>query len=164
MMTRERLISFAAVPIAAALLFAAFPAYSQGQREIKKEEPAKGQNPMKTFRGIESAWQKEDAKRLSSFVGKGRVYLDVKGIGDKGGFYSRSQVKYLFKDMFKTDDQLSFEFVKFDDLEKPDRKVYGIAYRSCKNNRSGKVFRDKVYVTLGREGPGWVLAEIKTTR
>ena len=164
MMTRERLIRLTAASIAIPVLLAAAPALSQEPRDIRRGEEQAAPNPMKTFKGIESAWQKEDAKRLAGFVGKGRVHLDIKGVGDKGGYYSKSQVRYLFKDMFKADDQVSFEFVKFDDLENPDRKVYGIAYRSCKNNRSGKVFRDKVYVTLGREGPAWVLAAIKTTR
>ncbi len=164
-MTRERLIRFTAASIAIPVLLAAAPAFSQEKREIEKERQlVKMEDPLKVFKGIESAWRKESANGLASFVGRGRVFLDIKGVGKKGGYYSKSQVKYLFKDMFKADDQLKFEFVKFHNLEKPDRKVYGIAYRSCKNNRSGKVFQDKVYITLGREGPAWVLAEIKTTR
>lgn len=165
MMTRERLIRLTAASIAIPVLLAAAPAFSQENREIEEvERRVKMEDPLKVFKGIERAWKKENADGLASFAGRGRVYLDVRGIGKKGGYYSKSQVKYLFKDMFKADDQLKFEFVKFHNLEKPDRKVYGIAYRSCKNNRSGKVFQDKVYVTLGREGPAWVLAEIKTTR
>jgi hypothetical protein len=171
-MTRERLIRLATASIAIPVLLASAPSFSQNKKEIKRsdreikknEHEIKMQDPRLVFAGIESAWQSEDANRLAGFVGKGRVYLNIRGVIDKGGYYSRSQVKYLFKDMFKADDQLRFEFVKFNDLDKPDRKVYGIAYRSCKNNRSGKVFQDKVYVTLGREGPAWVLAEIKTTR
>ncbi len=165
MMTREKLIRLTAASIAIPVLLAAAPAFSQEKREIKKEERSvKVQDPLKVFKGIERAWKKENADGIASYVGNGRVHLDVRGIGKKGGYYSRSQVKYLFRDMFKADDQLKFKFVKFHNLEKPDRKVYGIAYRSCKNNRSGKVFQDKVYVTLGREGPAWVVAEIKTTR
>ena len=170
MMTRASLIRLTAASIAIPVLLAAVPSFSQDKkkgkdREIEKEEPAvKVQDPLKVFKGIEKAWQKENADGIASYAGNGRVYLDVRGIGQKGGHYSRSQVKYLFKDMFKADDQMKFEFVKFHNLEEPDRKVYGIAYRSCKNNRSGKVFQDKVYVTLGREGPAWVVAEIRTTR
>ena len=166
-MTRVRMIRLTAASIAIPVLLAVAPAFSQEKREIKKEEQktkAMAQDPLKVFKGIERAWQKENADVLASYAGQGRVFLDVRGIGKKGGYYSRSQFKYLFRDMFKTDKQLKFEFVKFHNLEKPDRKVYGIAYRSCKNNRSGKVFQDKVYVTLGREGSAWVVAEIKTTR
>lgn len=169
-MTRVRLIRLTAASIAIPVLLTAAPTFSQEvqkdkDREIDKEEPAvKVQDPLKVFKGIEKAWQKENADGIASYAGGGRVFLDVRGIGQKGGYYSRSQVKYLFKDMFKADDQLKFEFVKFHNLEEPDRKVYGIAYRSCKNIRSGKVFQDKVYVTLGRDGPAWVVADIRTTR
>lgn len=170
-MTRVRLIKLAAASIAIPVLLAASPSFSQDikkidKREIKKEDKktVAVQDPLKVFKGIEKAWQKENADGIAMYAGSGRVFLDVRGIGKKGGYYSRSQVKYLFKDMFKIDDQLKFEFVKFKNLEEPDRKVYGIAYRSCKNHRSGKVFQDKVYVTLGREGSAWVVAEIKTTR
>ena len=165
-MTRDRLIRLTAASIAIPVLLAAAPSFSQDKREIPKkdEKTIKVQDPLKVFKGIERAWQKENADGIASYAGKGRVFLDVRGIGKKGGYYSKSQVRYLFKDMFKADDQLKFKFVKFHNLEEPDRKVYGIAYRSCKNHRSGKVFQDKVYVTLGREGSAWVVAEIKTTR
>jgi hypothetical protein len=164
-------LTAALIVIPALLLLAATPAFSQersipDKRKIEKRKPAaaSSQDPLKVFKGLERAWQKKNADDIASYAGEGRVFLDVRGIGKKGGYYSRSQVKYLFKDMFRTDDQVKFEFIKFQNLEEPDRKVYGIAYRSCKNNRSGKVFQDKVYVTLGREGPSWVVAEIKTTR
>ncbi|HER43841.1 MAG TPA: hypothetical protein ENO08_05225 [Candidatus Eisenbacteria bacterium] len=164
-------LTAAPIVMTALLYLAAPPALSQqrdspDKRKIEKKEqaPAAAQDPLKVFKGLERAWQRENADEIASYAGEGQVFLDVRGIGKKGGYYSRSQVKYLFKDMFEADDQVKFEFVKFQNLEEPDRKVYGIAYRSCKNNRSGKVFQDKVYVTLGREGPGWVVAEIKTTR
>jgi ketosteroid isomerase-like protein len=170
-MTRDRFIRLAAASIAIPVMLAASPSFSQEirkdkEREVEKKETkaAAAQDPLKVFKGIEKAWQKKNADGIASYASEGQVFLDVRGIGRKGGYYSRSQVKYLFMDMFKADDQLKFEFVKFHNLEEPDRKVYGIAYRSCKNNRSGKVFQDKVYVTLGREGPAWVVAEIKTTR
>jgi hypothetical protein len=171
MMTRVRLIRMTAASIAIPVLLTASPSFSQDievieKKELKKEngKTVEAQDPLKIFKEIERAWQKENADGIAAFAGEGQVFLDVRGIGKKGGYYSKSQVKYLFKDMFKVDDQLKFEFVKFQNLEEPDRKVYGIAYRSCKNIRSGKVFQDKVYVTLGREGPAWVVAEIKTTR
>ena len=170
-MTRVRLIRLTAASIAIPVLLTASPSFSQDiekieKRELKKEKEKTVvvQDPLKVFKGIERAWQKENADGIAVYARSGRVFLDVRGIGKKGGYFSRSQVKYLFRDMFKVDEQLKFEFVKFKNLEEPDRKVYGIAYRSCKNHRSGKVFQDKVYVTLGREGSAWVVTEIKTTR
>jgi hypothetical protein len=169
-MTRASLIRITAASVALPVLLAVSPVMAQDVKQIpvdpdksKGEKSVTVQDPMQVFKGIERAWHNENAEALSRYVGDDRVRLDVRGMGKQGGYYSKAQVKYLFKDMFKTDDQLKFEFVKFHNLEAPDRKVYGIAYRSCKNHRSGKVFQDKVYVTLGREGPEWVVAEIKTT-
>jgi ribosomal protein L35AE/L33A len=146
------------------LALAATPA--SGQQKIKPigPETSPADHPLKVFKGIERAWSRNDASGIAAFVGEGRVSIDVRGIGQRGGEFSRSQVLYLFRRMFESDQQTKFEFVKFHNLDKPDHKVFGIAYRSYKNNRSGKVYQDKVYVTLGREGPGWVVAEIKTTR
>jgi len=149
--------------VAAVLMPAPEPAW--GQEAIKAvKEPPPSDHPLKVFKGLERAWSAGDAAGIASFVGEGRVSVDVRGIGQRGGQFSRSQVLFLFRKMFESDEQTKFEFVKFHNLDKPDRKVFGIAYRSYKNNRSGKVYQDKVYVTLGREGPGWVVAEIKTAR
>jgi len=108
-MTRVRLIRLTAASIAIPVLLAAVPSFSQDKkkgkdREIEKEEPAvKVQDPLKVFKGIEKAWQKENADGIALYAGGGRVFLDVRGIGKKGGYYSRAQVKYLFRDMFKVE-------------------------------------------------------------
>ncbi|MDD3641967.1 MAG: hypothetical protein PHQ19_00665 [Candidatus Krumholzibacteria bacterium] len=154
---------FVCASIVAVLIPAPGPASGQEAIRTGRAQPP-ADHPLKVFKGIERAWGNSDAAGIASFIGEGRVSIDVRGIGQRGGEFSRSQVLFLFRKMFESDKQTKFEFVKYHNLEKPDRKVFGIAYRSYKNNRSGKVYQDKVYVTLGREGPGWVVAEIKTTR
>lgn len=133
------------------------------KRRIKRDSRREN-SPVSTFRGIEKAWRAADAEALSGFAGKTRVFVNVREIGREGGYYSRSQVYYLFKKMFKTIKLTKFEFTKFHNLDKPDRRVYGIAHRSYKHIRSGRLFQDKVYVTLRREGLKWVISEVKTTR
>lgn len=154
---------FLCAALAAILAPEAVPARAQEAVRGRRELPP-ADHPLKVFKGIERAWSGGDAAGIASFVGEGRVSVDVRGIGQRGGEFSRSQVLFLFRKMFESDKQTKFEFVKFHNLDKPDRKVFGIAYRSYRNIRSGKVYQDKVYVTLGREGPGWVVAEIKTAR
>jgi len=149
--------------LAALVTLAVAPA--AGQEAIPPTRESKpADSPLKVFKGIERAWRSGDAAGIAALVGEGRIAIDVRGIGQRGGLFSRSQVLYLFRNMFEAYEQTKFEFVKYHNLDKPERKVYGIAYRSFKNNRNGKVYQDKVYVTLGREGPGWVVAEIKTAR
>ena len=141
-------------------------AIAQHGREKKQGDELLSEirNSRVVFRRLESAWKNADAKAISSMVGKRKAFIHIRGAGDSGRLYSKSQVFYLFKRMFKEYRQLKFEFVKFHNLDRPDRRVYAIAYRSCKIMRSDKVFQDKVYITLGREGRDWVVTEIKATR
>jgi hypothetical protein len=129
-----------------------------------QRQGARGTSPLSTFKGIEQAWAREDAVALSRFTGDGKAFVSVTGIGRRGGYFTRPQVRYLFQRLFKSYKQTKFDFVKYHNLDKPQRKVHGIAQRRYRNKRNGKFYNDKVYVTLRKEGETWVVAEIKTTR
>lgn len=120
--------------------------------------------PLPVFKGLERAWGRGDAEKISRLIGGNKIFLDVRGIGRKGGYFSRSQARFLFKRMFETATPRKFKFTKYHNLDKPGRRVHGVARRSYKNVRNGRLFQDTVYVTLCREGRGWVVSEIKTTR
>lgn len=136
-------------------------------QEIKKKNVQRRNKtlstPLQVFKGIERAWRNRDAEALSKYTGASRVFLNVRGMERADGYFSKPQFYFLFKKYYKANKHQRFIFVKYHNLERPDRKVYGIASRSYKNVRSGRLFQDKVYVTLKREGERWVLAEIKST-
>lgn len=138
----------------------------RGDRDLKEQKPVPtpADNPRAVFRRFETAWKSSDADAVSSILGDKRIHVDIKGMGDKGGYYSRSQVFYLLKRMFREQRQLKFEFVKYHNIDRPGRRVYAIAYRSYKNLRSDRVFQDKVYITLERDGEGWDVVGIRTTK
>ncbi len=121
-------------------------------------------SPSKIFSKIEISWRNSDARYLADLVGSGKAYIVLGEKGPRGGYYSKSQVFYLMKRMFGEYSQLKFEFVKYHNINDRSKKVFAVASRSYKNIRSDKVFQDKVYITLGKEGDDWVLTEIKTTR
>ncbi len=121
-------------------------------------------SPSKIFNDLEKAWRRSDARYLADLVGNGKAYIVLGERGPRGGYYSKSQVFYLMKKMFREYSQIKFEFVKYHNINDKSKKVFAVAYRSYKNNRSDKVFQDKVYITLGKEGNEWLLTEIKTTR
>ncbi len=162
MVNRKRAgVLIVCLPVVAMLAAAA---WSQEVIDVRIQDKARrNRAPLEVFKGIENAWCNSRAQTLSRLTGESMVFVNVKGIGRKGGYFSRSQVYYLFKKMFKRYPQLNFKFVKYHNLDKPDRKVYGIARRSYKNIRSGRLYQDKVYVTLKRGEKGWVVSEIKTT-
>lgn len=133
------------------------------KRGTRQEQTLKD-SPLATFKGIEKAWIGEDASALSHFVGDAKVFVSIRGIGQRGGYFSRPQVHYLFKRMFKNYENVKFDFVKYHNLDDPERRVYGIAYRTYRNRRNGKMHKDKVYITLSKEGDGWTVSEIKATK
>jgi len=130
------------------------------QRTVKEKAP----DPSRVFRGIESAWKNGDASALIRFVGSGRVYLDLQGASKKGGYFSKSQIYFLFKRHFSATRQLKFAFMRLSKPKVRGNKAFGIARRVYRDARNGRVVNDKVYVTLRREGRSWVLSEVKSMR
>jgi hypothetical protein len=157
------------ISLIVALLVAISPAWAQQKRKL--EEP-KGHSvpaaeiddaPLVVFRNIEKAWQAENAQALSDLLSESRVFMEIRGIDRRGGYFTKPQILYIFKDMFGNTTQTMFTFVKYQNLEKQDSKIYGMAMRSYKINQSGGLYKDKVYITLVREGSRWAVAEIKST-
>lgn len=149
-----------------ALIWPGGDLYAQRVKKPKKNSPIlkETKSAKMIFRRIEMAWRGSDARFISDLVGSGKTYIVMGGSGPRNGYYSRSQVFYLLKKMFREYSQMKFEFVKYHNIDKPGKKVFAVAYRSYKNIRTDRVFQDKVYITLGKEGDDWVLTEIKTTR
>ena len=119
--------------------------------------------PLVVFRNIERAWQSGNAQALAGLLSESRIFMEIRGIDRRGGYFTKPQVLYIFKDLFVTTKQTAFTFVKFHNLEKQDSRIYGMAMRSYKINKSGGLYKDKVYVTLVKEGSRWAVAEIKST-
>ncbi len=152
------------IALLGALLFASVPASAQ---EIRKHEVIPdtdiGEEPLFVFRKIEKAWRAGDAPALAGLLSESRVFMEIRGIDKRGGYFTKPQMLYIFKDLFVTTKQTAFTFVKFHNLEKQDSRIYGMALRSYRMNKSGGLYKDKVYVTLVKEGSRWAVAEIKST-
>jgi hypothetical protein len=121
------------------------------------------EEPLIVFRDIEKAWLAGNAQAISNLASESKVFMEIRGIDRRGGYFTKPQVFYIFKDMFSSTNQTSFAFVRYHNLEKQDRRIYGMAIRSYRNNRGGELYQDKVYVTLVKEGTRWAVAEIKST-
>jgi hypothetical protein len=133
------------------------------RRDAAVPEGGIDEEPLAVFRNIERAWQAGNAQDLAGLLSESRVFMEIRGIDRRGGYFTRPQVLYIFKDLFLSTKQTGFTFVKYHNLDKQDSRVYGIALRTYRNNRSGGLYKDKVYVTLVREGSRWAVAEIKST-
>lgn len=114
------------------------------------------------FRNFEKAWREGNAQAIVSLAQESPVLVEIRGLESKGGRFTKPQLLYILKAMFANTKQVSFEFVKFHNIEKQERCLYGIAQRSYRP-KGGDVYKDKVYVTLVKEGSRWAVAEIKST-
>jgi hypothetical protein len=161
---RHSRICMLSVALLAVLVFAGPSAFAQERpkREVVPEIEI-DEEPLMVFRNIEKAWQSGNAQALAELLSESRVFMEIRGIDRRGGYFTKPQVLYIFKDLFVTTKQTGFTFVKFHNLEKQDSRIYGMALRSYKINQSGGLYKDKVYVTLVKEGSRWAVAEIKST-
>ena len=120
--------------------------------------------PMGVFADIETAWKKEKVDQILRHFGKGKVAIAIDGTGPVGGAFSKDQSHYLFKDLFKYTITTRFEFVQYRNVSDDPDQVYAVAERAYKRNDDGRLFEDKIYVSLHLEDDTWVIAEIKSVR
>ena len=120
--------------------------------------------PIGVFADIEEAWKKENVDQMLRHYGKGKVAIAIEGIGPTGGSFSKNQSHYLFKDLFKYTITKKFEFVQYRHVSDDRTKVYAVAERTYKRNDDGRLFEDKIYVSLQLEDDLWVISEVKSVR
>jgi hypothetical protein len=148
----------------AALAFAGSSALGQDTvRVLDTPNMQIGDDALSAFRTVEKAWQSGNAQALADLLGGSRAYVEIRGIEGSGGYFTKPQFFYIFKDMFASMKQLNFAFVKYYSRERDGTRVYGIAQRTYKSNRSNKLFKDRVYVTLVKEESRWAVVEITST-
>ncbi len=152
--------------------FAEAPAQEAPKQQAPKQEARQGSplpaveiddEPLIVFRNIEKAWQTGNAQALAELLSESRVFMEIRGIDRRGGYFTKPQMLYILKDMFGNTTQTTFTFVRYHNLEKQDSRIYGMAQRSYRINQGGGLYKDKIYITLVREGSRWAVAEIKST-
>jgi len=120
--------------------------------------------PLSIFANIERGWRSGKEGNILRHFGQGKVAISISGAGPKGGYFSKSQSHYLFKDLFKYTITKKFEFTQYRNINNGNRKVYAVAERQYKRRDDGRLFKDKIYVSLHRENKRWVISEIKSIR
>jgi hypothetical protein len=136
----------------------------EASQEAKTEaEPAGG--PMAVFSAIERGWRANDVDAILAHFGKSKVSISIEGTGPSGGKFSKSQSYYLLKDLFKYTITKKFEFVQYRKPNENGRTSFAVAERFYQKTDDGRLFKDKIYVSLHTEdGETWVVNEIKSIR
>jgi hypothetical protein len=123
-----------------------------------------GSSPLDIFSDIETGWKLENVNAILQHFGKGKVSISVGGIGLAEGRFSKSQSYYLLKDLFKYTLTKKFDFVQFRNVDNGQRRAYAVAERYYKRTDDGRLFKDKIYVSLNLEEERWVINEIKSIK
>jgi len=138
------------------------PSGKKAIRSLPDPARSNGASPLDVFSDIESGWKHENVNIILQHFGKGKVSIAIGGIGLAGGRFSKSQSFYLLKDLFKYTLTKKFEFVQFRNVDSGKRRVYAVAERYYKRTDDGRLFKDKIYVSLNFEDEHWVINEIKS--
>ena len=142
----------------------------KADREEKKasREPAKTGGPMDVFADIERAWKAGNVDLILRHFGSQKVAISVEGTGPSGGTFSRNQSFYLLKDLFRYTITKKFEFTQYRKPGTEGGQSFAIAERQYQKTDDGRLFKDKVYVSLHLEKDEsherWVVDEIKSIR
>jgi hypothetical protein len=137
---------------------------------VARETPEKGDagGPMNVFADIERGWNARNVDLILRHFGSQKVAISVDGTGPSGGNFSRNQSYYLLKDLFRYTITRKFEFTQFRKPGDEGGQSFAIAERQYQKTDDGRLFKDKVYVSLHLEenddGQRWVVDEIKSIR
>jgi hypothetical protein len=130
--------------------------------KTEKPSPKEDSGPIAVFASIESSWKAQNVKQILAHFGKGKVAISIPGAGPSGGRFSKSQSYYLLKDLFKYTITKKFEFIQYRNMNSGKKRVFAVAERYYKRTDDGRLFKDKIYVSLQIEGDHWVVDEIKS--
>jgi hypothetical protein len=155
----------AGIPIAMGKDRQATPSGKVKVQTLPRSAPAKDHEaPLAIFADIEAGWRNAKVDNVLRHFGKAKVAISIGGAGPSGGYFSKNQSYYLFKDLFKYTITKKFEFTQFRNMQKGEQKVYAVATRLYKRRDDGRLFKDKIYVSLRQEDDRWVISEIKSVR
>lgn len=138
----------------------------------KNDAPQKADGPMAVYADIENGWRENKVDKILQHFGRGKVTLSIEGTGPSGGQFSRNQSYYLLKDLFKYTITRKFEFVQYRKPNQEGKTTFAVAERHYQKRDDGRLFKDKIYVSLhlerSRDGDApdeyWVIDEIKSIR
>ncbi len=135
---------------------------------VAQKEPPPSGGPMDVFADIERGWNTRNVDLILRHFGSQKVAISISGTGPSGGTFSRNQSYYLLKDLFRYTATKKFEFVQYRKPGDEGRDTFAIAERQYRKTDDGRLFTEKVYVSLHLEHDDdqerWVVDEIKSIR
>lgn len=114
------------------------------------------------LRSIEGLFRNYEVELLRNFVSKGdRVSFSLPGIVPREGFFSREQLYFVFKDLFRNYTTLNFDFSKERSVSVGGSPVYLFASWVLQEKGSLRTSRGTLFFSLEKKGGRWWLTILK---
>jgi hypothetical protein len=115
-----------------------------------------------TIDTVRSAFIERDTAKLASCLGSMKVYVSLKSRMKESGYYTRSQLQFIFDKMFQDLRTRSFEYSP-KDINVDDDRAYLRSEWTYVVFGSDKVVTEHLHLTFEKEKDGWRISEIKAS-
>lgn len=118
-------------------------------------------SPLSVLAAFEEGWAEGSADLIEETLASDEIALSISDAGPQNKAYTRTQALYLIKDALAYRITESFSFVEFHWSEDGSEVPCGIARWEFRRTEGGPSRELLLLVTLRREGPEWVVSEIR---
>jgi hypothetical protein len=115
-----------------------------------------------TIDAVKSAFIERDAEKLAGCLGSMKVYVSLKSRMKESGYYTRSQLQFMFDKIFSDLRTRSFEYAPKDIIAADDRANLRSEWTYVALG-SEKVVTESLHLTFEKEKDGWGISEIKAS-
>ncbi|TKJ29313.1 hypothetical protein CEE39_09310 [bacterium (candidate division B38) B3_B38] len=114
------------------------------------------------LRSIEGLFRNYRVELLRDFVSRGdRVSFSLPGIVPREGFFSREQLHFIFKDLFRKYTTLNFDFSKERPVNAGGSPIYLFASWVFQEKGSLRTSRGTIFFSLEKKGERWWVTILK---
>ena len=128
---------------------------------ITKERKDKGVNHC--IEQVRSSFMERDTKKLARTIGKRKVYLSLKSRKSETGYYTKSQLQFIFDKMFKDLRTKSFDYSTRDITISDDNHANIRAEWTYVTLGSDTVVTEHLHFVFVKETSEWRISEIKAS-
>ena len=112
---------------------------------------------------VRSSFMNRDTDRLARCIGSKKVYVSLKSKVGEAGYYTRSQVHFIFDKMFRDHRTRSFEYSPSDITISEEGRAYFRSEWTYMVLGSDTVVTEHLHFLFEKEKDGWEISEIRAS-
>ena len=111
--------------------------------------------------GVRTSFLGKDSAKLADYFGSTKIYLSLKTKTQEAGYYTASQLQFIFEKMFQDLQIRSFEYSKKDITILGEKNAYCRTEWTYVALGSDAVVTERLIISFAREREGWKISEIR---